>query len=133
MATILLIEDAHDIRQMVELVLQSAGHTVLTATNGHTGLWLAERIQPDLIVMDLVLPRLNGWEATRRLKATPTTQHIPVLAITAHVFSNEIERALKAGCAVVLPKPFEMTTFLHQIDVLLSQGPRHNRERSVGD
>src|SRR6185436_17221656 len=83
MATILLIEDAPDIRQVVELILHSAGHTVLSAPDGASGVAMAEQHQPDLVVMDLALPQLDGWEATRRLKANPLTQPIPVLACTA--------------------------------------------------
>jgi len=132
MATILLIEDAPDIRQVVELILRSAGHTVLSAPDGASGVAMVEQHLPDLVVMDLALPQLDGWEATRRLKANPVTQPIPVLACTAHVLPDEIDQALAAGCGAVIPKPFDLTTFLDEVDRLLRQRPPGPRERSVG-
>jgi two-component system cell cycle response regulator DivK len=132
MATILLIEDAPDIRQVVELILHSAGHTVLSASDGVSGVAMAEQHRPDLVVMDLALPQLDGWEATRRLKANPVTQPIPVLACTAHVLPEDIDQALAAGCDAVIPKPFDMMAFLDQVDQLLRQRTPGQRVRSVG-
>jgi two-component system, cell cycle response regulator DivK len=132
MTSILLVEDAHDIRQIVELLLDAAGYIVWGVADGVSALRMAEQNQPDLIIMDLALPQLDGWEATRRLKANRRTRHIPVIAFTAHVFPEEIERAMTAGCAVVIPKPFEFTTLLHEIDNALGQGPSGQRTRSVG-
>jgi len=132
MATILLIEDAPDIRQVVELILHSADHTVLSAPDGARGVAMAEQHQPDLIVMDLVLPQLDGWEATRRLKQDDRTRDIPVLACTAHVLPEDIDQALAAGCDAVITKPFDLMAFLEQVDQLLRQRPPGQRERSVG-
>ena len=132
MATILLVEDSPDIRLVVEMILHAVGHTVVSAHDGASALDMAAQQQPDLIVMDLALPKLNGWEATRRLKADPLTRHIPVLACTAHLWSDEIEQALDAGCEVVIPKPFDISTLLTHVDQWLPPGPHYPRERAVG-
>ena len=127
MASLLLVENASDIRFMVELLLQSAGHTVVSVNDGIQAMQRAKQEPPDLIVMDLALPQLDGWEATRQLKERADTRHIPVLAFTAHVLPDEIERALAVGCAAVTTKPFDITTFLDTIDRLLQA----THERSV--
>jgi two-component system, cell cycle response regulator DivK len=128
MASILLVEDAPDIRYMVEMLLQSVGHTVVSVSDGAHAVQRAQREPPDVIVMDLALPQLDGWEATRQLKERAGTRHIPVLAFTAHVLPDEIERALAVGCAAVITKPFDITTFLDTIDRLFHA----THERSVG-
>jgi two-component system cell cycle response regulator DivK len=119
MAHILLIEDYQDTRDVTELILIDAGHTVVSAGDGKLGLHLAARVQPDLILMDLNLPLLDGWEATRRLKANPLTQHIPVVAFTAYVADEELARAMTAGCEAVIAKPFELDALLTQVAALL--------------
>jgi len=128
MASILLVEDASDIRYIVELLLQNVGYTVISVNDGVDAVQRAQYEPPDLIVMDLALPRLDGWEATRQLKEWESTRHIPVLAFTAHALPDEIERAKAVGCAAVITKPFEITTFLDTIDRLLHTP----HERSVG-
>jgi CheY-like chemotaxis protein len=125
MASILLIEDTRDTRTVVELILQEAGHSVISATDGASGVAVAAAEHPDLILMDLALPCVDGWEATRRLKSNPATRAIPVVAFTAHVLQEEADRAREAGCAAVIVKPFDITTLLNQIDVLI------DRQRSV--
>jgi two-component system, cell cycle response regulator DivK len=132
MATILLIEDSQDNRNVTELILTDAGYTVLTAGDGLRGLDLATHGQPDLIVMDLALPRLDGWSATRRLKAQPATRHIPVVAFTAHVTPEAIARAELAGCVAVITKPFEIETLLDTIVRVLAQAAPGRRQRAVG-
>jgi two-component system, cell cycle response regulator DivK len=132
MATILLIEDSLDNRNMTERILTDAGYTVVTAEDGLHGLNLAVSAQPDLIVMDLALPRLDGWAATRRLKAQPATRHIPVVACTAHVMPEAIARAKAAGCAAVVTKPFKIDILLHTIAGVLAQGAEARRQRAVG-
>lgn len=132
MASILLVEDAPEIREMVELLLHNAGHKVLSVSDGISALDWAARDQPNLIIMDLALPQLNGWDATRQLKANRATQHIPVLAFTAHVFPDELERALLAGCAAITTKPFDINEFLRQIDRLLQDPSQPIRQRTVG-
>ena len=121
MAHIMVVEDARDNRTIAELILQSAGHTVTCVGDGASAVKAAANSHPDAIRMDLSLPRLDGWEATRRLKANPATCDIPVIAFTAHTLPSDLERARAAGCATVISKPFEIDFFLAQIDALLAQ------------
>jgi len=121
MAYILLVEDTPDNRQIAELILRDAGHTVLSVTDGASGMVAAATARPDIILMDLALPLIDGWEATRRIKANPATHDIPVIAFTAHVLQEDAERAHEAGCAAVIAKPFEIDALLEQIDALLDQ------------
>ncbi len=131
MTHILIIEDQRDNREITELILAGAGHRVASASDAVRGLYLAARDQPDLILMDLALPRLDGWEATQRLKAYPLTRHIPVVAVTAHVRQNDLARAQAAGCVAVITKPFEIDTLLSTIAGVLAQSPSP-RQRTVG-
>jgi two-component system cell cycle response regulator DivK len=121
MAYILLVEDTQDNRAIAELILREAGHSVLSVADGESGLAAAIAVRPDLILMDLALPFVDGWEATRRLKADPATRDIPVVAFTAHVLQEDSERAREAGCVAVIAKPFEIDTLLNQIDALVDQ------------
>lgn len=94
---------------------------------------MAAHSQPDLILMDLALPRLDGWSATLRLKAYPPTRRIPVVAFTAHTTSDATARAYTAGCVAIITKPFELDVFLNQIaDVLREYAPRYRHRRSRG-
>ena len=130
MAQILLVEDAPDNRNIAELILLDAGHTVVSVTDGVSAIAAAVDIHPDVILMDLSIPRIDGWEATRRLKLDPATSSIPVIAFTAHALPNDIERAHAAGCDSVIATPFEIDFFLKQINALL--GPlasEHSRAR----
>ena len=120
MAHILIIEDYPDTRDVAELILRDAGHTVTSVSDGLKGLHIAARDQPDLILMDLALPRLDGWETTRHLKANPVTRHIPVVAFTARVSKEAVTRAARAGCTAVIAKPFEIVAFLEQIEAILA-------------
>jgi two-component system, cell cycle response regulator DivK len=122
MAHILVVEDTHDNREVAELILRDAGYTVQSAVDGESGVSAAAAERPDLILMDLSLPWVDGWEATRRLKANPDTCDIPVIAFTAHVLEGDAERARAAGCAAVIAKPFDIDVFLHQIELLLPCG-----------
>ena len=121
MAYILLVEDTQDNRAIAELILREAGHTVVSVVDGESGIAAAIAVRPDLILMDLALPFVDGWEATRRLKADPATRDIPVVAFTAHVLQEDSERAREAGCVAVIAKPFEIDTLLRQIDALVDQ------------
>src|SRR5204862_1043414 len=122
---------APDNRTIAELILQSAGHTVVSVGDGASAVCIAVTIQPDAILMDLSLPQLDGWEATRRLKSNPATCDIPVIAFTAHILPSDLERARAAGCATVIAKPFEIDVFLAQITALLDQR-KLVRSRRVG-
>jgi two-component system, cell cycle response regulator DivK len=131
MAHILVVEDAPDNRTVAELILRDAGHTVISVGDGASGIMAANRSRPDVILMDLSLPKLDGWEATRRLKSDPETRDIPVIAFTAHALPSDIDRARAAGCSSVIAKPFEIDFFLHEIEALIRQ-PRSEKSRRIG-
>ena len=123
MAKILLVEDNEMNRDMLSRRLQRKGFEVLLALDGVEGLELAGAQQPDLILMDMSLPVLDGWEATRRLKAADATRHIPVIALTAHAMAGDREKALAAGCDDYDTKPVEFSRLLEKIDNLLQKRP----------
>ena len=102
---VLLVDDDTDQREMYGLYLRARGFHMLAATNGMEAMALARQVRPDVIVMDLAMPNLNGWEATQRLKHDPLTQSIPVIACTAHTGEWAVDRAVKAGCDAYLTKP----------------------------
>jgi CheY-like chemotaxis protein len=116
---ILYVEDNEDNIYMLKNRLARAGHTVLIATDGAEGLAMAAAELPDLVVMDLSLPVLDGWEATRRMKAQPDTRHIPVIALTAHAMSGDREKALAAGCDDFDTKPVDMARLMGKINRLV--------------
>ena len=120
MFKILYIEDTENNRILVSRYLQKQGYQVLTAEDADEGLPLAIREQPDLILMDMGLPGLDGWDATRRLKADPQAKHIPVIALTAHVMQGDREKALAAGCDDYDTKPFQFPRLLGKIEALLA-------------
>ena len=103
MAMILLVEDNEMNRDMLSRRLTRAGHSVTIATDGQQGIDRATEDQPDLVLMDMSLPVIDGWEATSRLRANPATAAIPVIALTAHAMSGDREKALAAGCCQVAP------------------------------
>jgi CheY-like chemotaxis protein len=119
MAKILLVEDNELNRDMLSRRLSRRGHQVLEATDGEAALALAASERPDLILMDMSLPVLDGWEATRRLKAAPATRPIPVIALTAHAMVDDRERSLAAGCDDFDTKPVEIERLLGKIARLL--------------
>jgi len=111
MARILVVEDSPDIRVLIRMLLESVGHEIITVGDGRAGVEVARRERPDLILMDLSLPVLSGWEAAREIKADPATASIPVLAVTAHAMQGDRERALAAGCDGFIPKPIDEEGF----------------------
>ena len=119
MARILLVEDNEMNRDMLSRRLQRRGHEVLEAVDGAEGVALAKSRRPGLILMDMSLPVLDGWEATRHLKADPATSAIPVIALTAHAMSEDREKALQAGCDDYDTKPVEFGRLVGKIDALL--------------
>ena len=119
MAKILLVEDNELNRDMLSRRLSRRGHQVVEATDGEAALALAAGERPDLILMDMSLPGLDGWEATRRLKAAPATRPIPVIALTAHAMVADRERSLAAGCDDFDTKPVELERLLGKIARLL--------------
>jgi len=121
MSKILLVEDDEMNRDMLSRRLERRGYQVIIAVNGHEGVALAQSHAPDLILMDMSLPVLDGWEATRQLKATPDTRAIPIIALTAHAMSGDREQALEAGCDDYDSKPVEFARLLGKIQVLLNK------------
>lgn len=120
---ILYVEDNDDNVYVVRQRLTRAGFTVLVAADGAQGIALATAEQPDLILMDLSLPILDGWEATRRLKAAADTKHIPIIALSAHAMTGDREKALAAGCDDYDTKPIDFERLRAKIDAFLSQPP----------
>ena len=119
MAKILVVEDNEMNRDMLARRLERRGYQVVIAVDGDQGVRLAQAEAPDLILMDMSLPVLDGWEATRQLKATPVTQAIPIIALTAHAMAGDREKALEAGCNDYDSKPIEFPRLLGKIEALL--------------
>jgi CheY-like chemotaxis protein len=122
MPTVLLVEDNEMNRDMLSRRLARKGYDVITAEDGASGLRLATERRPDLVLMDMSLPVLDGWEATRRLKANDATRDIPVVALTAHVMQTDREKALAAGCDGFATKPIELPSLLATMERLLAGG-----------
>ena len=120
MATLLLIEDNEMNRDMLARRLQRQGFSLLLAADALHGISLAKKHRPDLILMDLSLPDMDGWEATRQIKQEPLTQAIPVIALTAHAMAGDREKALEAGCSEYDTKPIELPRLLEKINHLLA-------------
>ena len=118
---ILLVEDNEMNRDMLSRRLERRGFHVTLALDGEQALTMAHSEAPDLILMDISLPLLDGWEATRRLKADEATRRIPVIALTAHAMSGDREKALAAGCDDYDTKPIDLTRLLQKMEALLSQ------------
>jgi CheY-like chemotaxis protein len=116
---ILLVEDNEMNRDMLSRRLMRKGYEVLIAVDGEEGVAMAQSEAPDLILMDMSLPVLDGWEATRRLKAAPETQSIPIIALTAHAMAGDREQALAAGCDDYDSKPIEFQRLLGKIQAFL--------------
>jgi len=117
---ILLVEDFVDAREMYRDYLEFSGFRVETASDGHAAISKARELNPDLILMDLSLPGLDGWEATRRLKADPETAHLTIVALSAHAMATEGERAREAGCNGFIAKPCLPPDLVEQLEPYLS-------------
>ncbi|MEZ4411713.1 MAG: response regulator [Gemmatimonadales bacterium] len=123
MAKILLVEDNELNRDMLSRRLTRRGYTVVVAEDGERGLELVRAERPDLVLMDMSLPGIDGWEATRRLRADPDIADVRVIALTAHAMSGDRERAIEAGCNDYDTKPVEMDRLLLKITTLLGATP----------
>jgi CheY-like chemotaxis protein len=121
MAKILLVEDNEMNRDMLSRRLERKGYEVSIAVDGKQGVEMAQASAPDLILMDMSLPVLDGWEATRQLKGADATRSIPVIALTAHAMSGDRERALAAGCDDYDTKPIELPRLLEKIASMLNR------------
>ena len=122
MAKILLVEDNEMNRDMLGRRLQRRSYEVLIAVDGAEGVAMARTEGPDLILMDMSLPVMDGWEATRRLKAASETQAIPIIALTAHAMSGDREKAMEAGADDYDTKPIEIDKLLAKMKALLNKG-----------
>jgi two-component system, cell cycle response regulator DivK len=121
MPRLLLIEDNDLNRDMLSRRLRRRGYEVQVAVDGATGVSAARAEPPDLVIMDLGLPVMDGWEATRLLKEAPETRAVPVIALTAHALPGERDKALAAGCDDYDTKPVELARLLAKIEALLSE------------
>jgi two-component system cell cycle response regulator DivK len=119
MPRILVVEDNEENRDALARRLERRGFEVLLAVDGNAGVAAAKAEKPDVVLMDMNMPELDGWEATRQIKADPDLAAVPVIALTAHAMSGDRERALEAGCADYHTKPIEFPKLLAQIETIL--------------
>ena len=123
MQKILLVEDNEMNRDMLSRRLIRRGYEVVLALDGAEGVAMCEQLLPDLVLLDLGLPVMDGWEAAQRIKASPATRHIPIIALTAHAMEGEEEQAKLAGCDDFETKPVDMPRLLGKIAARLSAPP----------
>lgn len=121
MTKILLVEDNEMNRDMLSRRLERKGYEVLLAVDGQNGIDMAREHAPDVVLMDMSLPVVDGWEATRQLKAGDDTRHLPVIALTAHAMSSDRSKALEAGCDDYDTKPVEMTRLVAKIEAQIAR------------
>src|SRR3954452_15645088 len=118
--TILVVEDTEDNRQLLRDLLGGAGYILIEAEDGASGVAMADEHRPDLILMDIQLPVMDGYEATRRIKARPALQHIPIIAVTSYALSGDEAKAREAGCDGYVAKPFSPRQLLATINSFLT-------------
>jgi len=123
MPKILLVEDNEMNRYMLSRRLEKRGYTLSIAVDGGVGVALAKSEKPDLILMDMSLPVIDGWEATKQVKADPETARIPIIALTAHAMDSDRQKAIAAGCDDFDTKPVELSRLLVKIEELLKKFP----------
>ncbi|MDA1127972.1 MAG: response regulator [Chloroflexi bacterium] len=121
MKRLLLVEDNEMNRDMLTRRLERKGYEVTTAIDGIQGVQMARKEIPDLILMDINLPNIDGWEVTRIIKQTPETKHIPVIAVTSHAMASDRERSLEVGCDEYDTKPIDFYRLLTKIEMLLAR------------
>ena len=126
MTTILIVEDNEMNRDMLSRRLMRKGYKVLIAFDGETAIEMARTDAPDLILMDMSLPVMDGWEATRRIKSNAALKHIPIIALTAHAMAHDRDKSLEAGCDDYDTKPIEMSRLLAKIVALLPAPARES-------
>lgn len=117
--SILVVEDQEDNRRILRDLLGRSGFTVLEAHTGTDGVDMAEQEKPDLILMDIQLPGVDGYEATRRIRAIPGCEKVPIIAVTSHALSGDEEKALAAGCSGYVTKPFSPRALLARVQEFL--------------
>jgi two-component system cell cycle response regulator DivK len=123
MPIILIVEDNEENRDALGRRLQRRGFEVLMAVDGKVGVEMSKTERPDLVLMDMNMPEVDGWEATRQIKADPNTKDLPVIGLTAHAMTGDRERAIEAGCSDYHTKPVEFPRLLSQIEALLQAKP----------
>ena len=134
MATILIVEDEKSIIALLTRVLSQAGHVVTSAANGAEGILKIQREAPDLVIMDMSMPRLNGWDATRLLKASPATRHIPILALTSAITAEDRMEAYRAGCDAYETKPIDLKRLVTRVaDLTRNVASRDERQQRASD
>lgn len=121
MARLLLVEDSEQIWDFLSRRLQRRGHQVGLAHDGEAGVNSAVASQPELILLDMNLPVMDGWTAARQLKSDPQTRAIPIIALTAHAMAGDRDKTIQAGCDDYHPKPIDFARLLEQIDTLLAR------------
>ena len=122
--TVLIVEDNSDNRIIYRTILEHSGFTVIEAVDGGSGVRLARECRPDLVLMDIAIPVIDGYEATRILKADPSTASIPIMALTAHAMAEDRLRAAEAGCDAYLAKPAEPNQVVAEVRRLLAERVR---------
>ncbi len=126
---VLVVEDYQDAREMYSAYLQFSGYRVAEATNGLEAIETAIQLLPDIILMDLALPKVDGWEATKRLKSDPRTKGIPIVALTGHALAGFAEGAREAGCDAFVTKPCLPDALVAEIRRMLSKTRQHESGR----
>ena len=121
MAKILIIEDNENNRVLLSRRLKAQGYEVFTAEDAEKGLPMVQSVRPDLVLMDLGLPGMDGWTATRQLRADPTLQDLPIIALTAHAMQSDREKATETGCDGFETKPVDFPRLFEKMELLLSQ------------
>ena len=124
MRRILLVEDNEMNRDMLSRRLRRRGYEVIIAMDGQQGVAMAQSSSPDIVLMDMSLPVMDGWQATQTLKASPGTKEIPVIALTAHAMSTDREKAMEAGCDDYDTKPIELTRLIAKMESLMARTSR---------
>lgn len=119
--TILIIEDNPDNLELVSFVLSQAGYAVLSATDGCAGLNLARQEKPDMVLLDLTIPEMDGWQVASELKNDPATAYMCVVALTAHTLPGDRKRAFESGCDGYISKPLDLPNFVSEIAALLEK------------
>ncbi|HUF11958.1 MAG TPA: response regulator [Longimicrobiales bacterium] len=120
--TVLLVEDNEDNLIVYRTILDHVGYRVIEARDGEEGVARALADQPDLILMDVSLPKMDGWEATRRIKAAPETRQIPIIAVTAHALDDDREKATQVGCDGYLAKPVAPRRVVEEVERFIGKG-----------
>jgi two-component system, cell cycle response regulator DivK len=129
---VLVVEDYQDAREMYAAYLQFSGYRVAEATNGVEAIEQANELMPDIILMDLALPKMDGWEATRRLKMSEKTRHIPIVALTGHALAGHAEGARQAGCDAFVTKPCLPDALVAEIKRMLATRDGVSKRASRG-